>query len=330
MGMPANLPPQYFEAERRYREAKTPAGKVEALEEMLVIMPKHKGTDKLRAALRRKISKFKDQSQQKKGPSKREAGYSVDHQGAAQVVVIGPPNTGKSSLVAKLTNARPEVAETPHSTWKPTPGMVPYENIQFQLIDTPPITKDYMDPWLGDLIRRSEIVAILVDLHRDPLKQLEDTLFVLQALRIFPEGFPIPQGLEKPPFVKRTVVLANKADHETHAEDYEIFLALSNIRLPCVDISVQTGRNLNRFLEIIYDLSHIIRVFTKAPGKKPDFDHPFILPRESTLAELAAKIHKDFVINLKFARIWGESAFDGQMVQRDHVLQDGDVVEIHT
>jgi ribosome-interacting GTPase 1 len=81
---------------------------------------------------------------------------------------------------------------------------------------------------------------------------------------------------------------------------------------------------------MIYDLSHIIRVFTKAPGKKPDFDNPFVLPKDSTLEELAAKIHKDFVINLKFARIWGETVFDGQMVQRDHVLQDGDVVEIHT
>ena len=328
--MPANLPPQYFEAERRYREAKTPEGKVEALEEMLVIMPKHKGTDKLRAGLRRKISKFKSQSQQKKGTSKRETAYSIDRQGAAQVVVIGPPNPGKSSLVAKLTNARPEVAASSHSTWKPTPGMVPYENIQFQLIDTPPITKDYMDPWMGDLIRRSDIVAILVDLHRDPLKQLEDTLYALQVLRIFPEGFPIPRGIEKQPFIKRTVVLVNKVDDATDEEDYEIFLELSEERLPCLDISVQTGRNLNRFVEMIYDLSHIIRVFTKAPGKKPDFDNPFVLPKDSTLEELAAKIHKDFVINLKFARIWGETVFDGQMVQRDHVLQDGDVVEIHT
>ena len=134
--MPANLPPMYFEAEKRYREGKTPQEKVQALEEMLAIMPKHKGTDKLRADLRRKISKLKAQAQQKKGTATRGTAYSIDKEGASQVVVIGPPNSGKSSLVAALTNAEPEVAEFPHSTWKPTPGMVPYENIQFQLIDT--------------------------------------------------------------------------------------------------------------------------------------------------------------------------------------------------
>jgi ribosome-interacting GTPase 1 len=300
------------------------------LEEMLIIMPKHKGTDKLRAGVRRKISKFKAQSQQKKGISRRETAYSIDREGAAQVVIIGPPNPGKSSLVARLTNAKPEVAEFPHSTWKPTPGMVSYENVQFQLVDTPPITRDYMDPWVGDLIRRSDIVAILIDLHEDPLRQFEDTFSILQDLRIFPEDFPVPQELKKPPLIKRMVVLVNKVDDVTDNEDYEIFLELLETKLPCLGISAETGRNLSRFVETLFDLSRIIRVFTKAPSKKPDFDHPFVLPKESTLEELAAKIHKDFVANLKFARIWGSSAFDGQMVQRDYVLQDGDVVEIHT
>ena len=144
--MPANLPPNYFEAERRYREAKEPAEKVKALEEMLTIMPKHKGTDKLRAGLRRKISTFKTQTLKKKGVSRRDSAYSIDREGAAQVIVVGPPNSGKSSLLAGLTNAKPEVNSFPHSTWKPTPGMVPYENIQFQLVDTPPLTMDYVEP----------------------------------------------------------------------------------------------------------------------------------------------------------------------------------------
>ena len=328
--MPANLPPHYFEAEKRYREASTPEGKIEALEEMLMIMPKHKGTDKLRADLRRKISKFKAQSQKKRSISRRETAYSIDREGAAQVVVIGPPNSGKSSLVDKLTNASPEIADFPHTTWKPTPGMVPYENIQFQLVDTPPITKEYMDPWLGDLIRRCDILALVIDLHGDPLKQSEDIFSVLQALRIFPAGFPVPQDLKKPPFIKKMIVFVNKVDGLTEKEDYEIFLALWDTNLPCLDISTQTGRNLEQFVEMIFNLSGIIRVFTKTPGKKPDLNQPFVIPKESTLEELAAKIHKDFVKNLKFARVWGKSVFDGQMVQRDHILQDGDIVEIHT
>ncbi len=94
-------------------------------------------------------------------------------------------------------------------------------------------------------------------------------------------------------------------------------------------ISIHSKRNLTAFIEKIYDISSIIRVYTKAPGKEPDLSSPFVLPKESILEELAAKIHKDFVKKIKFAKIWGEEVFDGQMVQRDYVLKDGDVAEIH-
>jgi len=327
--MPANLPPQYFEVEKRYREAKAPETKVAALEEMLTIMPKHKGTDKLRADLRRKISKFKTQSQQKKGASRQETAYSIDCEGAAQVVVIGPPNVGKSSLVVTLTNAKPEVADFPHTTWSPTPGMVPYENIQFQLVDTPPISGDYTDPLMPDLIRRADILVILLDLRADPLQQLEDILSILREWRIFPEGRPIPKNLEKAPFIKKVVVVANKMDEKEDEEDYDVFLELSEMKLPCLGVSTQTKRNLPAFIEKIFDMSSVIRVYSKAPGKEPDLSAPFVLPKETPLEALAAKIHKDFTRKLKFAKIWGEKVFDGQMVQRDYVLQDGDVVEIH-
>lgn len=328
--MPANLPPHYFEAEKRYREASTPQGKIEALEEMLTIMPKHKGTDKLRAALRQKISKFKTQAQQKKGVSRSETAYSFEREGAAQVVVIGSPNTGKSSLIASLTNARPEVADFPHTTWAPMPGMAPFENIRFQLVDTPPISQEFTDPLMLDLVRRADIVAILVDLHNDPLAQFEETVSFLSGNRIFPEGLSVPAELTKPPSIKRTLVLVNKVDGEAEEEDYAIFRELWEAELPCLEISTRTGRNLKRLLETIYQISEVIRVYTKAPGKKADQENPFVVPKNSTLEDLAGRIHKDFVKNLKFARIWGKSVYDGQMVQRDYILQDGDVVEIHT
>ena len=327
--MPANLPPAYLEAEKRYREAKTPEAKVEVIEEMLTIVPKHKGTDKLRADLRRRVSKFKDQALHKKGVSKKKTAFTIDKEGAGQVVVIGPPNAGKSALVDILTNASPEVADFPHTTHKPTPGMVPYEDIQFQLVDTPPITRDYIDPLMADLIRRADIVVILLDLYADPLLQFEDIIYILQTLRIFPGNAPIPEDLNKTPFIKKMFVVANKMDKLEDEEDFEIFLELAEMKLSCLGISTRTGKNLMSFVEKLYELSEVIRVYTKAPGKEPDMKSPFVIPRESTLEDMAGKIHKDFVEKLKHAKIWGKSVRDGQMVQKDYVMQDGDVVEMH-
>jgi ribosome-interacting GTPase 1 len=326
--MPANLPPQYFEAEQRFREAKTPEDKVEALEEMLAIMPKHKGTDKLKAMLRERISKFKDQAQKKKGISRQKTAYDIEKEGPAQTVIIGPPNTGKSSLVKLITNASPEVADFPHTTHKPTPGMAQYENIQFQLIDTPPLTKDYTEPALADLIRRADIVVILLDLTADPMQQLEDALHILHSFRIYSEACTIPEDLRKPPKIKKTLVVVNKMDRREDKETLDIFLELSGIKLPCIGVSTRTGQNVMVFLEKLYELSGIIRVYTKPPGKEADKKSPFIVPLGSTLADLAGKVHNDFANKLKYARAWGKAVRDGQMVQRDYLLQDGDVVEL--
>ncbi len=326
--MPANLPPQYFEAEQRFREAKTPEDKVEALEEMLAIMPKHKGTDKLKAMLRERISKFKDQAQKKKGVSRQKTAYDIEKEGPAQTVIIGPPNTGKSSLVKLITNASPEVAAFPHTTHKPTPGMAQYENIQFQLIDTPPLTKDYTEPAFADLIRRADILVILLDLTADPMQQLEDALHILHSFHIYSEACTIPTDLRKPPRIKKTLVVINKMDRPEDKETLDIFLELSGIKLPCIGVSTRTGHNVMVFLDKLYELSGIMRIYTKPPGKEADKKSPFIVPLGSTLADLAGKVHNDFVNKLKYARAWGKSVRDGQMVQRDYVLQDGDVVEL--
>ena len=327
--MPANLPPPYFEAEQRYREGRTPEEKIEALEEMLTIMPKHKGTDKLRADLRRRIAKHKSEAQQKKCSGKGITAYSIEREGAAQVIIVGVPNVGKSSIVAALTNAKPDVADFPHSTWKPTPGMADFENIQFQLIDTPPVPTEFIDPGLTDLLRRTDIIAVMIDIQADPLQQVEDVMDFLNALRIYPPGRPIAADLKKAPFIKKTLLLINKVDDESSEEDYRAFLELCEPRLPVIPISVLAGFNLSSFLKKIYEMTDLIRVYTKSPGKDPDLSSPFVLVKDSTLEDLAGKIHKDFVTGLKFAKVWGRSVYDGQMVQRDYLLQDGDIVEIH-
>lgn len=326
--MPANLPPQYHEAERRYREARDLDEKIEALEDMLAIIPKHKGTDKLKADLRRRISKHKEQQVQRKGAGKVKTAYSIEKEGAAQVALIGPPNSGKSSLVTTLTNASPEIAAFPHTTHKPTPGMAVFENIQFQLIDTPPLAREYADPALIDFLRRTDVIAIVLDITADALHQLEETLAILRVNRIYPEGEPVPENLPRRPFIKKMMVIVNKVDGPAEVEDFEAFRELSGSRIRSAGVSTRSGMNLHAFLKLIYEYSDVIRVFTKMPGKEPDRNMPFVVPRESTVEELAGMIHKDFLTKMKYARVWGSSVH-GQMVQRDYVMQDGDVVEIH-
>ncbi|MFP4087900.1 MAG: GTPase [Desulfobacteraceae bacterium] len=327
--MPTNLPPEYFEAERRYKVAKTAEDKIACLQALISIVPKHKGTDKLRADLRRKLSKQRSAAQTQKGGTRQESVFRMDKEGAAQVAVTGPANTGKSTLLATLTNAAPEITDFPYATWRPTPGILEYENIQIQLIDTPPLYREYIEPELFDLIKRMDLVLLVVDLKADPVHQIEDTAALLQERHIVPlrlkDRFTDKTGLEFIPFL----VLVNKNDDPSSDEDFGILRELLEDDWPMLPISTVTGRNLDRLKQLIFEKLEIIRVHSKAPGKDPDRSAPFVLKQGDTLADFAAKVHQDFAKNLKAARVWGESVYDGQLVQRDHVLHDGDVVELH-
>ena len=326
--MPANLPPDYFDAEKRYRAAKTNKEKIARLEEMLTIMPKHKGTDKLRADLRRRISRLKDSSQAKKKASRHDSAFHIDKEGAAQVVVIGPTNTGKSALVAALTNATPEVSAFPNTTWKPTPGMMPVDNIQIQLVDTPPIDREYLEPELIDLIRRADLLLIVVDLQADPMSQLEQCVALLDAYRIVAFRLKDTADAQQAVTFIRFQVLANKADDDASDEDLGILTELLEDDWPVLAVSAATGRHLERLKRCVVRRLELIRVYSKAPGKEPDFDSPFVLRKGSTVADFAGMVHQDFAKGLKTARLWGKRVFDGQLVQREHRLEDGDVVEM--
>jgi len=327
--MPANLPPQYFEAEKRFRSGRTPEEKIEALEEMLAIMPKHKGTDKLKALLRERISKLRDQSQKKKGTAKYRGAYNIDKEGALQVIVIGPPNTGKSSLIVATTNASPMVADFPHTTHKPTAGMVQYENIQFQLIDTPPLSNEYSDPALNDMIRRADLVIILLDILANPLEQLEMVMNNLHSARIYSDRCPLPEDLPKSPFVKTMLIALNKMDSGADEELLELFRDLSKTQIATIGISVGNGTHIQALWDVVFSLSRLVRVHTKKPGKAPDMKAPFVVMEGTSLEELAEKIHKDLIAKIKYAKVWGKNVRDGQMVQRDYIFADGDIVEMN-
>ena len=166
--MPANLPPPYIKAEARFRAAETAEAKIDALEEMLRLIPKHKGTDKLQADLKARLAKLRRQPK-KKGAA-RSASHMIPHEGAGQIVLVGPPNSGKSSLVDALTHATPQVAEYPFTTREPQPGMMQYEDIAMQLIDMPPLSREHVDPWVYDLVRRADLLWLVVERLGDLVK----------------------------------------------------------------------------------------------------------------------------------------------------------------
>ena len=314
--MPANLPPQYFEAEKRFRLAKHALEKVAVLEEMLAIMPKHKGTDHLRAELRRRIAKL-TQASEKKAATQRTS-MVIEKEGAAQVVIIGLTNVGKSQLVSNLTNASPTVAEYPFTTHTATPGMIEFENIQIQLIDTPSLTPQSIDFWLPPMLRRADAILIMVDLSDAPLAQMEVIVTQLANMRI-------EIGRDK----FKALIIGNKIDSENAVNNLAILKKQYGEQIPIVAISAKEGTGLEELKHEIYQVLDIIRVYTKMPGQKPDFTEPIILKRRSSLGDGAASVHKDFLAKLKYARIWGSGKHDGVIVKKDHILQDGDVIELH-
>jgi len=331
--MPANLPPQYFEVERRYREAKAIPEKIKALEAMLAIMPKHKGTDKLRGQLRSKLSKLKLESEKKGGTGRKASIFNVKREGTAQVLLLGFSNVGKSQLVSAITNANAEVADYPFTTRKPIPGMVCFENIQIQVVDVPPINFEIGEAWLSPMVRNADALIIMVDLDGDPLAQMEGVLAKLEGIRIKPIGFEDEEihGEGEMFFEpKRTLIAQNKLDLKGAHERDEALKRRYGRSFPVFSLSAQKGIGLEDLKRGIFEALGIMRVYTKPPGKEPDFSEPVILKKGSTVEDAGYSVHKDFVKKMKFARIWGSEKYQGQMVKKDYILHDGDVIEFHT
>ena len=325
--MPANLPPQYFEAEKRYRAARDPEGKIEALQAMLAIMPKHKGTDKLHAELRRKVAKFSQEAERKYATARR-TGFYIRREGAGQVILVGPANVGKSQLLAAVTEAIPEIAAYPFTTQTPNPGMMKFENIQIQLVDTPPLGHKNVRILLANTLRGADLIAIVLDLSLAPISQVEATLQGLAEARIEPlidNATEVTLGS----YARKMLIVGNKNDLEGSSSNWRKLNSQYNGLFPMTSISAKEGTGLGEFKKTIYQALEIIRVYTKTPGSKAVLTEPIILKKGSTTGDAAESIHKDFKRELKYAVVWGSGKYDGQRVSRGHVLQDGDIVEFH-
>jgi ribosome-interacting GTPase 1 len=327
--MPANLTPQYLEAEARFKQAKAIPEKIKALEVMMAIIPKHKGTERLRGQLKSRMAKLKEELQKRPAVGKAEQAYNIKREGAAQVVLLGLPNSGKSSLFSQITNASSEVADYPFTTQKPIPGMMKFENLQIQLVDVPPLQLDRIEPGFPNLIRNADALLLLVDLTEDPIFHMEILLEVLSGMRIMVVGKGLISSLETGWISLRAVLVGNKCDVKNAMEAYQKFEKQFRDTFPVLPVSAKERMNFEELKKEIYQILGILRVYTKIPGKEPDLTEPVILKKGSTVGDVALSIHKDFVAKLRYAKIWGSGKFDGQMVKRDYLVNEGDVIELH-
>lgn len=330
--MPANLTAQYHKAEEQYRQAQTPEEELRGLELMLREIPKHKGTDKLQAELKHKISRAKEEVEtSKKSGGKKGAGIKIPRQGAGRVVIIGGPNSGKSQLLASLTRATPEIAPYPFTTREVQPGMMAWEDISVQLLDTPPITVDVFDTNLLGIIRGSDLVLLMVDLGDDDgIDQLQQVLDRLNATktRLARESSLDEEDIGLS-FTQAILVL-NKIDLPDAVDRLALLREFVTVDLPELQISAQEKTGLPELVETIIQKLDIVRVYTKLPNKKEaDYDRPFTLRRGGTLLDVAEMVHRDIAENFKYARVWGTGVIGGSQLKGDYVVHDKDVVEIH-
>ncbi|MBC7218662.1 MAG: 50S ribosome-binding GTPase [Hadesarchaea archaeon] len=382
--MPANVTPEYKKAEERYLQARTLEERIKATEEMIRVAPKHKGSEKLLRTLKHRLAKLRLELEEKRekkvcrgsGPS-----FSVKKEGAAQVALVGLPNSGKSKILQELTSARVEVADYPFTTRYPVPGMMQFEDVQIQLVEVPAIVEgSSYGRGLGarplSVARNADAIALVVDASDDPVKQIRILLGELDAVGVKLNCRPPKVTIEKrssggieikgAKLVEGGEIEIKRIlqEHRIHnafvvveepitPDEFEEALSESNVYpkgfillnkfdAPGADEKLEkikqefggmlevlhTGEKLEDLKRRIYQQLDMIRVYTKKPDEKPA-ERPLVLPRGSTVLDVARSVHKDFAKELKFAKVWGSTKFPGQQVTKDYVLEDKDIVELH-
>jgi hypothetical protein len=338
--MPANLSPEYKAAQAALRQARDPSERLRWLREMLRVIPKHKGTDHLQADIKRRIRELGEELERpKRGGARGGPALVVRPEGAAQIALLGPPNAGKSTLHARLTGSNAHAAVYPFTTQFPEPGMMPHQDVHFQLVDLPAVSPEHPTPWLASALQTADACLLVVDLgDPDCVGEIETVHDMMRERGVtLAEHWESAEALsadpaDDDPFAMslRTLLLANKADAVIDAgSELRTLLELVGLHYPALAVSALSGQGLGEVGAWLFEHLGVVRVYTKAPGKAADRSRPYTLRRGQTVADVARLVHKDLARSLKHARVWGASGFEGQQVGPGHVVADGDIVELH-
>jgi len=384
--MPTNLPAEAKAKWIKAMQISNPYERIIALQDFLSSVPKHKGTEKLISHVKHQIATLRREIEERERQRKSiisKSEYSIKKEGAAQVVLIGMTKSGKSSLLKILTKAKVEISDYPFATKKPAVGMLPYEDISFQLVEVPPIIDE--GEIIGgaqalSLIRNSDGILMVLNGEDDIFKQFEIIKKTLERAGILihkPNGYvqiekrragvgiqvigkvlnatfedikklllsykissavvrcfgevtidDVENAIFENTIYKPSIIIINKIDNaKVFIED--IKKVITDIPIICTSCKNLTG--IDSIGETIFKTLEIIRVYTKKPLEKEPFKKPFIGRKGITILDLAKSIHSEFYKKFLYARIWGPSAkYPGEKVGLSHILEDGDIVEIHT
>jgi ribosome-interacting GTPase 1 len=340
--MPANLSPEYKSAELAFRQAREPGDRLSCLRDMLRTIPKHKGTEHLQADIKSRIKQLTEElSGPRKGAARGGPTTVIHPEGAAQIALIGSPSSGKSALHHALTHSHAEVGAYPYTTQVPQPGMLAHQDVLFQLVDLPPVTSEHPMPWLYNALQPADGCLLVADLGQpDCLDRTADLMGELGRKRIvlggdwasdaWDNGDPT---LADDPFAIRlpALLVISKADTLADPEsELAVFRELAGLDFPAQIVSVEDGQGLDAIGDWLFRNLRIVRVYTKIPGRPAEHDRPFTVRRGQTVYDVALQVHKDVANGFKYARIWGKHHLHGQQVGRDHPVDDGDVLEIHS
>ncbi len=328
--MPTNLPPHYYEAERTFRKAKTVPEKVAALQEMMSATPKHKGTDHLRADMRARMARLMEELERPKpGGGGLADPFALRKEGAGRAVLVGLANAGKSQLLASLTGAAARVASYRYTTQTPLPGMLQFENVRIQMVDTPSIDARQMQTRLFSLLRSADLLLLVLDLEAGAIAQIEEVTAELERWGYRLLGAKEDPDIDDHRVQKRAIVVGNKADADGALEEFQRLSDRYGDRFPVLMVSTAEEVGLNELTEATFRALGKVRVYTKAPGEDPSYGSPVVLLQGSVVQDAAEALHKDWKRRLRYALLWGSGKFDSQRVGRDYVLADGDVLEFH-